>query len=118
MIKALLKTLRSDQTQNESKQDRLYKYWQEDEISERFFKDRFDKLEKRQQEIKDRLEELEVEKEMWNENVGKIIDMIDSLKNFKEKFQEADDTTKQHMVKLMTNRIVARAYTGETKRVD
>ena len=82
------------------------------------FKDRFNKLEKRQREIKDRLEELEVEKEMWNENVGKIIDMIDSLKNFKEKFQKADDKTKQHMVRLMTNRIVARAYTGETKRVD
>ena len=50
--------------------------------------------------------------------VEKVVDMIDNLKDFKGKFQKANDKTKQYMIKLMTNRIVATAYTGDNPKVD
>jgi site-specific DNA recombinase len=54
-----------------------------------------------------------VEEEMWNENVEKMIDVVDSLKDFEKKFKKANDKTRKLMIKLMTNKIIANFYKGD-----
>jgi hypothetical protein len=54
-----------------------------------------------------------VEEEMWNENVEKMIDVVDSLKDFEKKFKKANDKTRKLMIKLMTKKIIANFYKGD-----
>ncbi len=86
-------------------------------ISEAEFNKRMKKYQKSLASLNSRLEALDVELEMWTENVGQLIDIIDNIKNFKEKYEKADDRTRNQMIKLMTRKILARAYLGSNRRV-
>lgn len=63
--------------------------------------------------LEEKLVDLEVEEEMWNENVEKMIDVVDSLKDFEKKFKKANDKTRKLMIKLMTKKIIANFYKGD-----
>lgn len=62
--------------------------------------------------LEEKLVDLEVEEEMWNENVEKMIDVVDSLKDFGKKFKKANDKTRKLMIKLMTKKIIANFLQG------
>jgi hypothetical protein len=69
--------------------------------------------EDRQVVLEEKLVDLEVEEEMWNENVEKMIDVVDSLKDFEKKFKKSNDKTRKLMIKLMTKKIIANFYKGD-----
>ncbi len=118
MLTAERKTLHSERTKIETMEDRLYDDLVKGTIDESFYKRKNMEIRKRKEQVTERLEELEIEIEMWAEGTARIIDMVDAIKGFKEKFQKADDKTKQDMIKLMTERVVTHAYTGDSERID
>ncbi|MGB3862573.1 MAG: hypothetical protein WA915_10840, partial [Candidatus Aminicenantaceae bacterium] len=61
----------------------------------------------RQDEIKEKLSELEIQRDDWEGRVERIISIVDSLKDFKSKFIEVDDQKKNQMLRLMTRKIIA-----------
>lgn len=63
-------------------------------IDKAFFEDRFSKTRIRQDEIKEKLSELEIQRDDWEGRVERIISIVDSLKDFKSKFIEVDDQKK------------------------
>lgn len=118
MLSRERKVLNTEKTKVEGMEDRLYDDLVDNVVDKPFYTRKIKDVRDRREEIINRLEELEVELELWTEGVEKVVNMIDSLKDFKGKFQKANNTTKQHMIKLMTNRIIARSYTGPNPKVD
>jgi hypothetical protein len=119
-----IRGLRSEQTKNEIKLDKMYSEYTESIIDAEFFKSRSSKIRERQNEIKDRLPELEEERELYDNRIGKAIEILDSLKNWNKIFKEATDEKKNHMLKLLTikistiyDKLERRGKTYENKRL-
>ena len=114
LVLAELKSLRSRYTQNEGIIDKLLR--DEIDIENKTRKvsvrKRRERYETEQIALEERLAELEVEEEMWNENVEKMIDVVNSMKSFEKKFKKANDKTKRFMIKLMTKQVIYNVYTG------
>ena len=119
------RTLRTELEKTENKLDRIYEDRIEGRVSERYYMDRQPKWEKRVEEIREQLEDLDNQLDNWKENVGVMIETVDSLRDFKSKWLEltpkstdkkavqADKKEKQrHMLRLITKRIYTSAYTG------
>jgi len=51
--------------------------------------------------------ELEEDRRFWDENTGRLVAIIDGIKNFKEKFLEFDEERRSQMLKLMAKKITA-----------
>ncbi len=115
LVLAELKSLRSKYTQNEGIIDKLLR----DEIDidsdakKKSIRKRRERYENEQVVLEERLAELEVEEEMWNQNVERMIDVVDSMRSFEKKFKEANDRTKKFMIKLMTKQVIYNVFTGK-----
>ncbi|MGB6338928.1 MAG: recombinase family protein, partial [Candidatus Aminicenantaceae bacterium] len=110
-----LRAFRTEYTQNETIIDKLLRdeIDTENEAKKKSIRKRRDKYENRQVVLEEKLVDLEVEEEMWNENVEKMIDVVDSLKDFEKKFKKTNDKSRKLMIKLMTNKIIANFYKGD-----
>jgi tetrahydromethanopterin S-methyltransferase subunit G len=87
-------------------------------ISEKVFKQKMDQYQQDIDRLNRKLENINTELAQWGDNVGNLIAIIDNIKDFKEKYEVADNHTKNQMIKLMTKKIYAQAYLGENKRVN
>ncbi|MEE9389638.1 MAG: recombinase family protein [Candidatus Aminicenantaceae bacterium] len=100
-----IRELRTEQTKNEIKLDKMYDEYEKEIIDAEFFKTRSSKIRERQEEIKERLPELEEERELYDNRIGKAIELLDSLKNWDRIFKEATDEKKNRMLDLLTIKI-------------
>lgn len=111
-------TLRAEGANLEKRLDHLRDQKIEAEVSENYFNKKLPELEKRIDEINVKLAILNNQIEDWNDNVGRMISTVDSLKDFKSKwlsFQpkksdsktvQIEKKTKQRtMLKLITKHI-------------
>jgi len=105
-----IKTLRQEATNNESRLDGLYADYKKDVIDIEFFKTRSAKLRARQDEVKERLKELDEERSIYDDSVGRAIVVIDAMKDFRSKFLKASYTDKNDMLRLMTIKISTMSY--------
>jgi seryl-tRNA synthetase len=102
-----IQTLRTELTKNDTRKDKLYKDYELGAITADFVGTRMKRIEERQDEIKLRLEELEAERKLYDEKIGKSIQIIDNLKSWRKKWDKASDEKKNEMLKLMTIKILA-----------
>lgn len=100
-----IRILRSEQTKNENALNKLYDDYCEGIIDAEFFKSRSEKIRDRQQEIKDRLVDLEEDKEHFDKRIGKSIEVLDAMKNWSKVLKYASDEKKNHLIRLMTIKI-------------
>ncbi len=100
-----IQSLRSEQSKNETRMEKLYNDYDKGVITGDFTKKQQDKIEARQQEIRKRLNELEDERRLYDEKIGRSIQIIDNLKGWKEKWEAASDDKKNEMLRLMTVKI-------------
>lgn len=100
-----IRSLRSEMTKNEIRLDEMYEDYRKEVIDTEFFKTRTERLRERQKEVKDRLNELEEDREMHDEKIGKAVEILDSLKNWEMIFRKADREKKNHLVRLLTSRV-------------
>ncbi len=113
-----IRSLRSEMTTNESRLDGLYEDYKKEVIDIEFFKTRSEAIRTRQEEVKERLLELEDERETHDDKMGKGIEIIDSLKNWEQIWKKLDAEKKKHILNLMTIKIstayMKREYRGKT----
>lgn len=100
-----IRILRSELTKSETNLDSLYEDWKAEVIDVEFFKKRSSEIRDRQEEIRSRLEELDEERQVYDEKIGKAIEVLDSFKNWEEKFKKADDEKRNHLLRLITIKI-------------
>jgi len=105
-----IKMLRAEMTRNETMMDTLYGDYQKGIIDGEYCRKKQEQIRVRQQEIKDRLAELEEEREVFDKKIGKAIEILDHVKNFKESYQKADADRRKQILKLMTIKISPIAY--------
>ena len=60
--------------------------------------------------MKERLEELDEERSVYDDSVGKAIIVIDAMKDFRSKFHKASDKDKNDMLRLMTTKITTMSH--------
>jgi len=99
--------LRSEQRKNETKLDKLYNDFSKDIIDEKFLKSRMNQVQQRQEEIETELREKEEERKFLNNKIAKVIDIIDSLKDFKSKYKKSNKELRKKLLSLMTIEIFA-----------
>jgi len=100
-----IRSLRSEMTKNEIRLDELYDDYKKEVIDTEFFKTRSEAIRTRQKEAKERLNELEEDREMYDEKIGKAIKILDALKNWEAIWKKVDTEKKKHLVDLMTIKI-------------
>ncbi len=105
LINTEIKILKSEQTKNETKLDKMYSDYCDEIIDGEFFKTRSEKIRVRQKEIKDRLEELEEERDHFDVKIGKSIEVLDAMKNWASILKNSSDEQKKHLIELLTFKI-------------
>jgi DNA invertase Pin-like site-specific DNA recombinase len=100
-----IQSLRSEQSKNETKMEKLYADYDKGVITGDFTKKQQDKIEARQQEVRKRLNKLEEERQLYDQKIGRSIQIIDNLKSWKQKWEAASDDKKNEMLRLMTVKI-------------
>ncbi len=83
----------------------MYDDYCKEVIDADFFKSRSEKIQERQEEIKDRLSELEEERDYFDKKIGKSIEVLDAMKNWDKIFEKASDEKKNHLLRLLTIKI-------------
>ena len=100
-----IKMLKSELTKKETALEKMYNDYCEEIIDADFFKTKSEKIRVRQKEIKDRLEELEEEKEHFDDKISKSIEVLDAMKNWSKILENASDEKKKHLIELLTFKI-------------
>jgi len=100
-----IRNLREELTKSETSMIRLYEDYKNEIIDAEFFKKQSTEIRTRQNEIKDRLAELEEEREVYDVSIGKSIEILDSLKNWNEIVEKADENKRYELLKLLTIKI-------------
>lgn len=100
-----IRRLRSELTKSETRLDSLYEDRVEEVIDAEFFKKKRSEIRDRQQESRDRLSELEEDRKLYDDHTGKTIDILDSLKNWKNILEKADDEKRDQLINLLTIKI-------------
>jgi len=100
-----IRTLRTELTVNETRLDKLYDDYCKEVIDSEFFESRSKKIRTRQSEIKDRLSELEEDRESYDEQIGKSIQILDAFKNWERIFKDIDSEKATSLLKLLTIKI-------------
>ena len=113
-----IRSLRSEMTKNETRLDALYDDYKDEVIELDFFETRTERISNRQKEAKERLLELEEERETHDDKIGKAIRILDSFKNWERIWKEADADKKRQLVNLMTIKVSTvyhkKVYKGTT----
>ena len=125
LLKQEQKLLRTEKTQLEKRLDYLLNEKVNDKIEEDYFNRERREGSKKILEIRNELEILDLHIDNWNSDVGKMIEVVDNLKDFKSKWiemtpqkgdsskVEAEKKERQgHMLRLITRKISTYAYTG------
>ena len=110
-----IRSLRSEITNNEIRLDEMYEDYRKGVIDVEFHKTRRERIVKRQEEAKARLEELEEARETFDEKIGKAIEIIDSLQNWEKIFNEADNEKKNQLIRLLTIKVSTQYIKKELK---
>jgi len=100
-----IRILRTELTKNETKLDKMYDDYCKEVIDTEFFESRSKKIRTRQGEIKDRLTELEEDRESYDEQIGKSIQILDAFRNWEKIFRDIDAEKASHLLKLLTIKI-------------
>lgn len=101
-----IRSLRSEMTKNEIRLDELYDDYKKEIIDVDFFTTRKKRVVNRQKEVKERLGELEEDRELYDAKMGKAINILDGLKNWEKIWEEAAPDKKRLIVNLMTIKIL------------
>jgi len=125
LLKKEQKLLRTEQTMLEKRLDYLLDQKVNDDIKEGYFSEKKSEWGQRIFEIRDELEILNIHIDNWNSDVGKMIEVVDNLKDFKNKWikmtpQKGDSSKVQsvkrekqrNMLRLITRKISTYTYTG------
>ena len=125
LLKQEQKVLRGEQTRFEKRLDYLLDQKINEEIEENYFTEKEAERSKRIFEIRNELEIIDIHLDNWNSDIGKMIEVVDNLKDFKNKWIEMTpkkgDSSKvqtvkkerqRHMLQLITRKISTIAYTG------
>jgi DNA invertase Pin-like site-specific DNA recombinase len=119
--------LRSERTKLERRLEYLLdqKLDPKKEIEEDYYFSQKAEWEKRLYEIRADLDGVDMQLDNWNENVNRMIELVDNLKSFESKWlkltpkkedskkiQEQKKEKQRHMLQLVTKRIIAESYTG------
>lgn len=100
-----IRNMREELTKSETRMNGLYEDYKNEIIDAEFFKKQSDEIRKRQNEIKERLVDLEEEREVYDESIRKSIEILDSLKNWDEIIEKADGKKRDELLKLLTIKI-------------
>ena len=125
LLKKDQKLLRTEQTRLEKRLDYLLDQKINEDIKGSYFKRKKSEWGQRIFDIRNELEILDIHIDNWNSDVGKMIEVVDNLKDFKNKWIEMTpqkgDSEKveakkkerqRHMLRLITRKISTYAYTG------
>lgn len=110
-----IRNLRSEMTKNEMRLDELYEDYKKEIIDEAFFTSRKDRVVNRQKEAKERLGELEEDRELYDLKMGKAIKILDGLKNWEQIWKEANADKKRTLINLMTIKVLTFYSKGQYK---
>jgi len=116
-IETEIHLLEKESSSNEDALDRLYRDFTDGLIDKEFFRKRFEKLRRKQNDLKKKLENMIRMRKTFGDDLIKKIDILDSLGSFGEKFRSADDKTKKTMIRMMTDSIFA-VKSGTGKFID
>lgn len=100
-----IRILRTELTKNETRLDKMYDDYCKEVIDAEFFESRSKKIRKRQREIKERLSELEEDRETYDEQIGKAIKILDAFRNWEKIFKDIDSGKATSLLKLLTIKI-------------
>jgi len=100
-----IRNLREELTKSETSIVGFYEDYKNEIIDAEFFKKQSVEIRNRQSEIKERLADLEEEREVYDESIGKSIEILDSLKNWDEIIEKADEKKRDELLKLLTIKI-------------
>jgi len=101
-----LRQLREEKSKNENKKDRLYEDYQAGVITGEFIRRKMGEIEARQKEIEVRLEELEEDRQCYDDKFGKQIEMLDRMKDFHKIWKKASYEKKVDILRLITVKIL------------
>lgn len=110
-----IRSLRIEMTKNEIRLDELYEDYKKEVIDAGFFTSRKERVDNRQKEAKERLVELEEDRELYDSKIGKAIKVLDSLKNWEQIWKEATPDKKRQLINLMTIKVITSYKKGEYK---
>jgi DNA invertase Pin-like site-specific DNA recombinase len=97
--------LRMEQTNSEKALNKSYDDFCDKIIDGEFFKSKSEEIRVRQREIKERLSELDEEREHFDAHIGRSIAVIDAMKNWGKILKSVDDEKKNQLIRLLTIKI-------------
>ena len=100
-----IRNLRKELTESETKLNSLYDDYKSEIIDVEFFKKQSSEIRNRQDEAKERLQEVEEERSLYDDRIGKSIEILDSLKNWDKILKKADAKKRDQLLKLLTIKI-------------
>jgi len=100
-----IQQLRQELTKNETKKDKLYSDYEAEVITGDFVRKKMEEIENRQTEVRERLKELEEQRENYDSKIGKAIEILDKLKDFQKIWKEASEEKKTEILKLIMIKI-------------
>ena len=110
-----IQTAKTEITKSETRREKLYDDYSKGIITGDFVAEQMKIIDAHIIERKARLEELEEERSLYDEKIGKSIQIIDNLKSWHEKWEKASDEKKNEMLRLMTVKISSLSQKGEVE---
>ena len=110
-----IRSLREEKAKNEIRLDDLYDDYKKGIIDEDFFSTRKERVDNRQKEVKERLAELEEDRDLYDTKMGEAVKVLDGLKNWDLIWREADSNKKRTIANLMAIKISTVYSKGEYK---
>lgn len=108
-----IQTAKTEITKSETRREKLYDDYSKGVITADFVAEQMKKIDAHIVERKARLGELEEERSLYDEKIGKSIQIIDNLKSWHEKWEKASDEKKNEMLRLMTVKISSLSHKTE-----
>lgn len=104
-IKTDIQSLRKELANNENKQDKLYSDYEKGYIPGKFLEPRIKDLIKRQEEIREKLAELEQSLQTYDEKIARSVEVLDKMKSFRSIYDGLNDEKRKELLKLLTIKI-------------
>jgi DNA invertase Pin-like site-specific DNA recombinase len=117
-IKTDIQNMRRELAHNETKQDRLYSDYEKGYIPGKFLEPRIKDLIKRQEEIREKLVELEQALQTYDEKIAKSIEVLDKMKSFRSIYDGLSDEKRKELLKLITIKISVRTIPAKIRDED
>ena len=108
-----IQTAKTEITKSETRREKLYNDFGNGIVTGDFVTSQMKKIDAHIEERKARLEELEEDRSLYDEKIGKSIQIIDNLKSWHEKWEKASDEKKNEMLRLMTVKISTISHKAE-----